>query len=293
MKTSIYVIALLLMPTISNAYNYKRVEVGGTVEQRSQRGTVSASSGPITQTSTQPGALGLPWQLLWNSTDMPYGSNVVAIPGAITTTFSNVTTPGVDHLVTLYVPDGSGSNNGRLTWDALTGGLLASPGEIKWGNPDTNTAPYYRLICQVPETITSADYIRDYRLDFSSSVQFHSPGSITYVAVLFNCYGVYEISSTVSVNLKDETLNLSGVAGKPIRKETAVRIFADPGRVRLTVQNRYRNDLVVSFGEDFLREQTDITFATTGEKTIPFYVGVTNTAAGGRSYTVNLVANYI
>ncbi|ELD0501620.1 hypothetical protein QUQ56_004742 [Escherichia coli] len=287
MKTSIYLLAVLLIPTASHSYIYNRTLTGLRLTVTSN-GNISVLAH---QTSGSPGPLTSKQKL--PTTDIKEGAEVHASAAIPITDFHQVLTAETGKQVRLELPGSDNVSRSLFRWELFTGQQLQRPNKILWSGDIMNSDPYLIASCDVPTTITNSDFINDYRPSFTTAVRFTDPQTGGTFVLDFDCYAVYTATADVSIQLDEETINLNGPAGTQQNRESSIRVTADPGRVRITFQNRNQNALVVSFEKDKQKSQTTLNFSSTGEQTVPFYVTTIDTTAGVRSYTVNVDATFI
>ncbi len=290
MKTSVYLLAIIFIPTAPYAYMYRATETTMKVTVENHYGSIQNISGvnfsngggtPLTSST-----------LMLVGLYDERGKTARVTAGNGLSTFQNIIPSSSDHYVTVNL-DGRGGDQPVIKWSAITGELLASRYNIPWG-AGTGAAPNFTVTCDLPGEITSNTPGTEYQGTVSSSVKFTSPtNAYDNMTIHVDCSGRYVATASIALQLKDDVINLTGTTGTRVTKESEVRVKTDPGRVRLTIQNSFSDELTVSFEEDNLRDQTEITFTDSGEQNIPFYVGTTNTAAGVRMYTVSMAATYL
>lgn len=279
MKTSIYLIAALLMPTTSHAY---RFELYRTEASTGQLVTSGGATVPPKEYKSNGPYLATPHlNLVWGP-DLPLGGPVTAT-AHVRSQFWLDGIPENEYIVTLALP---GPVYGSITpynWDVKTMKEITSPKTMIWGNAEKQSIPRYQLICNLPPSAEFNQPLAELDLYFAATVKFSSPIATDALSLDVNCTGKYVMKPDLKVVLKDESIRLSGVTGVPVHKDSAVIIESDPGRVRLTIINEHKNELTVSFEEDQIQEQTDVTFPTKSKQTIPFYVRTRDTTAGVRT----------
>lgn len=289
MKTSIYLIAALLMPTTSHAY---RFELYRTEASTIQRATLGGGTIPRKEYHSNGNYLVTPHlDLVWG-TDLPLGGPVTATAD-VRSQFWLEGIPEQTYLVSLVLPGPVYGSITAYNWDVKTMKELSSPKTMTWGNAEKLSIPRYQLVCNLPPSAEFDQPLAELDLYFAATVKYSTPIATDALTMDVNCTGKYVMKPELEVVLKDESIRLSGVTGVPVQKDSAVIIASDPGRVRLTIINEHKNELTVSFEEDQIQEQTDVTFPTKSKQTIPFYVRTRDTTAGVRSYAVLMAATYL
>lgn len=289
MKTSIYLIAAFLMPTTSYAYNFELYQTEASTEQRVTKG------GATVPRKVYQGAGNILFtphlDLVWGP-ELPLGGTVTA-DATTKTQFWLEGIPEQTYFVSLMLPGPVYGGIVAYNWDVKSMQAYSRPTTMIWGNADKKSIPRYQLECNLPPSVVFDQPIAELDLYFAAEVMFSSAIATDALSLDVNCTGKYVMKPDLKVVLKDETIRLSGVTGVPVHKASAVLIDSDPGRVRLTIINEHKNELTVSFEEDQIQEQTDVTFPTKSKQTIPFYVRTRDTTAGVRSYAVQLAATYL
>lgn len=290
MKTSIYLIATLLMPTTSHAYKYVLQSTEATTGQTWQK-----SGQTITKHATGGGGyLIMPRDTLMYGPELPLGDHVNAVTTYLYTNMQDLVIPsGNIHLVNLYLPTAVSGTGAGYRWDVQTKTEYERPSTMLWGNLQPMRLPEYQLACELPPTVLFSKKWEGFTATFTATVAFSSTYAATPLTLDVTCSGKYVFKSDLKVEPTDSTIRLSGVAGVPVHKKSSVKITADQGKVRLSLVNNYNDKITVSFAEDRIRDQTDVSFTSTSVQTVPFYVRTVDTTVGDRSYSVLIAAIYI
>lgn len=289
MKTSIYLLTALFIPTASHSYTYNlyATSLNITVTSDSGVSTLLNRTYPY-ETTVDSGKIQLPNQ------DIKTGDTVVASASTPQTNFNRLPIVGGDQQVRFEMPGATNTSRQYYRWKLYSGEKLQGPGpNILWSGDATYALPYARLSCTVPDSLP--EYSGDYELipSFDTAVRFTSRSTGKSLLLNISCYATYYGTADVNIQLQDETIYISGPAGTPQTKESAVVVEADPGRVRLSFENNKMNELLVTFDKNNTTTMTDLTFTATSAKKVPFYVTPVNTSAGVRSYAVSVNATFI
>ncbi|HAD6674438.1 TPA_asm: hypothetical protein G1X19_10895 [Salmonella enterica subsp. enterica serovar Typhimurium str. SL1344] len=289
MKTSIYLLTVLLVPTATNAYTYTRdvaqLTIEGSTKTDGNIELVDLAGGPVGSLKT--GKVQLPISL-------PIGTSTYVSPSNAYSSFNKLATDETDLKFTLNMPGTSPNTRSNITYDLLNGKLLERPNTIKWEGSTPGSNPYFTASCDTPTTMNTSDFHKyGFTGTFDTAVQFiDRDGSSASLTLNIVCWVSYRANADISLRLNDDTLSLSGVAGSAQSVQSSMWVKSDPGRIRITFQNPNPGDIRVSFEQDKNKPQTTLTITKTSEITLPFYVSTLNTSAGSRTYTVNVNAEF-
>lgn len=236
----------------------------------------------------------MPWDTLMYGPELPLGDHVNARSTYVNTNMQDLVIPsGNIHLVTLFLPRNASGTLEGYRWDVQTTTEYVRPSTMVWGNLQPLRLPEFQLSCELPPTVIYSKLVEDFTATVKASVAFSSTYAASPLTLDVTCSGKYVFKSDLKVEPTDRTIRLSGVAGVPVHKKSSVKITADQGKVRLSLVNNHNDKITVSFAEDRIRDQTDVSFTSTSVQTVPIYVRTMDTTVGDRSYSVLITAIYI
>lgn len=289
MKTSIYLLTVLLAPTAANAYTYTRVTASLDVDAETSTGSMALAGingGPTGAIKSHK---------IYLPAGIALGSSVAVSPSNAFSSFSRVETDERDGKLTINVPGESSGSRSNIVYDLVSGDLQERPTTITWVGDATSTKPYIIVSCDAPTTISSKEFHPyGYNGSISAATVFiDRAGTGHQMTLYYNCFSSYKATADVEIKLRDETMSLTGASGTAQHGENSLWIKSDPGQIRITINNRNDNDIRVSFDKDKNKPQITQSITSTSEMSLPIYVSTLNTSAGIRSYTVNIDATFI
>lgn len=286
MKTSIYLLSILLIPGICSAYEYERSFYRVQVTESASGGESGGDSLVVNEKVDGP----FGYKFHYFKTTQPWGTGKVLITTAIPqTSFKQLQTDENKHGLTFKFSYPAVETR----WDLMTGDRLLHTPSLDWPYASGTTLEG-RVDCLLPEKIKNTE-MDAYGLNpsFTTVLTMQHYDTNEKLQYDITCSATYMPVATLSMRLEKDKIALAGPAGTAQYGTNHILLTTDPGKVRLTISNRYKTELRVSFAKENETVQTEIRPTTSGDISIPFYVTTLDTAPGVREYAVNINATFI